>query len=164
MFYRFFVDLLFLYYILSWYFHIPVFFISRVARLTFRSLCASLFTQKSLSASLCTPRGLDVIVYFHISARSPVFSHLSATLQGLHTIRAFSVEEKFVEEFDAHQDLHSESFFLFLASSRWLAVRIDWICVLFITAVSFLCVIAADCKNSLLFFFVFFPHVKSAFS
>uniref|UniRef100_A0A4W6BU78 Multidrug resistance-associated protein 4 n=1 Tax=Lates calcarifer TaxID=8187 RepID=A0A4W6BU78_LATCA len=42
------------------------------------------------------------------TTRSPVFSHLSSSLQGLWTIRAFGAEERFQKAFDAHQDLHSE--------------------------------------------------------
>ncbi|KAL3847448.1 hypothetical protein ACJMK2_018354 [Sinanodonta woodiana] len=82
------------------------------------------------------------------TTRSPVFSHLSASLQGLHTIRAFNMQDKFVEEFDNHQDLHSESWFLFLTSSRWLAIRLDWLCALFVTAVSVSCVLAAESLNA----------------
>uniref|UniRef100_A0A8C3ILS1 Multidrug resistance-associated protein 4 n=1 Tax=Chrysemys picta bellii TaxID=8478 RepID=A0A8C3ILS1_CHRPI len=41
------------------------------------------------------------------TTRSPVFSHLSTSLQGLWTIRAFKAEQRFQELFDAHQDLHS---------------------------------------------------------
>ena len=77
------------------------------------------------------------------AGRSPVFSYLSASLQGLHTIRAFGMEEKCQAEFDAHQDLHSEAWFLFLSTSRWLAVRLDWLCALFVTAVTFCAVLAA---------------------
>ncbi|KAL4220738.1 Multidrug resistance-associated protein 4 [Mactra antiquata] len=82
------------------------------------------------------------------TTRSPVFSHLSASLQGLHTIRAFGVQDKFIEEFDNHQDLHTESWFLFLTSSRWLAIRLDWLCAMFVTAVSFCCVLAAGSLNA----------------
>ncbi|XP_067669590.1 ATP-binding cassette sub-family C member 4-like isoform X2 [Haliotis asinina] len=78
------------------------------------------------------------------TTRSPVFSHLSASLQGLHTIRAMSMEGKFMDEFDSHQDLHTEAWFLFLSTSRWLAVRLDWLCAIFVTAVSFCSVLAAD--------------------
>ncbi|KAJ7421391.1 hypothetical protein WISP_43009 [Willisornis vidua] len=42
-----------------------------------------------------------------VEARSPVFSHLSSSLQGLWTIRALKAEERFQKLFDAHQDLHS---------------------------------------------------------
>ncbi|WAR23566.1 MRP4-like protein, partial [Mya arenaria] len=55
-------------------------------------------------------------------------------------------QEKFIEEFDAHQDMHTESWFLCLTSSRWLATRLDWLCALFVTAVSFSCVLSADCE------------------
>lgn len=87
---------------------------------------------------------LSSMIFFSLYlARSPVFSHLSASLQGLHTIRALRVQEKFCEEFDNHQNLHTESWFLFLSSSRWLAVRLDWMCAIFITVVSFACVFLA---------------------
>uniref|UniRef100_A0A8D3DGI7 Cystic fibrosis transmembrane conductance regulator n=1 Tax=Scophthalmus maximus TaxID=52904 RepID=A0A8D3DGI7_SCOMX len=42
------------------------------------------------------------------TTRSPVFSHLSSSLNGLWTIRAFGAEQRFQNIFDAHQDLHSE--------------------------------------------------------
>ncbi|XP_045694930.1 ATP-binding cassette sub-family C member 4 isoform X2 [Phyllostomus hastatus] len=71
------------------------------------------------------------------TTRSPVFSHLSSSLQGLWTIRAYKTEERFQELFDAHQDLHSEAWFLFLTTSRWFAVRLDAICAIFVTVVAF---------------------------
>ncbi|KAF6083623.1 ATP binding cassette subfamily C member 4 [Phyllostomus discolor] len=71
------------------------------------------------------------------TTRSPVFSHLSSSLQGLWTIRACKTEERFQELFDAHQDLHSEAWFLFLTTSRWFAVRLDAICAIFVTVVAF---------------------------
>ncbi|KAL0614679.1 Multidrug resistance-associated protein 4 [Plecturocebus cupreus] len=72
-----------------------------------------------------------------ITARSPVFSHLSSSLQGLWTIRAYKAEERCQELFDAHQDLHSEAWFLFLTTSRWFAVRLDAICAMFVIIVAF---------------------------
>uniref|UniRef100_A0A8C0R6Y4 ATP binding cassette subfamily C member 4 (PEL blood group) n=1 Tax=Canis lupus dingo TaxID=286419 RepID=A0A8C0R6Y4_CANLU len=71
------------------------------------------------------------------TSRSPVFSHLSSSLQGLWTIRAYKAEERFQELFDAHQDLHSEAWFLFLTTSRWFAVRLDAICAMFVIVVAF---------------------------
>ncbi|KAG8517038.1 Multidrug resistance-associated protein 4, partial [Galemys pyrenaicus] len=71
------------------------------------------------------------------TTRSPVFSHLSSSLQGLWVIRAFKAEERFQELFDAHQDLHSEAWFLFLTTSRWFAVRLDAICAIFVIVVAF---------------------------
>uniref|UniRef100_A0A4W2CXI7 Multidrug resistance-associated protein 4 n=1 Tax=Bos indicus x Bos taurus TaxID=30522 RepID=A0A4W2CXI7_BOBOX len=42
------------------------------------------------------------------TTRSPVFSHLTSSLRGLWTIRAYKAEQKFQELFDAYQDLHSD--------------------------------------------------------
>uniref|UniRef100_A0A4W5MSA9 Multidrug resistance-associated protein 4 n=1 Tax=Hucho hucho TaxID=62062 RepID=A0A4W5MSA9_9TELE len=78
------------------------------------------------------------------TTRSPVFSHLSSSLQGLWTIRAFRAEERFQNTFDAYQDLHSESWFLFLVTSRWFAVRLDGICAVFVTITAFGCLLLRD--------------------
>ncbi|XP_046887532.1 ATP-binding cassette sub-family C member 4-like [Hypomesus transpacificus] len=78
------------------------------------------------------------------TTRSPVFSHLSSSLQGLWTIRAFSAEERFQNTFDAHQDLHSEAWFLFLTTSRWFAIRLDTICSIFVTVTVFGCILLRD--------------------
>ncbi|XP_015233372.1 PREDICTED: multidrug resistance-associated protein 4-like isoform X1 [Cyprinodon variegatus] len=78
------------------------------------------------------------------TTRSPVFSHLSSSLQGLWTIRAFGAEERFQQIFDAHQNLHSEAFFLFLTTSRWFAVRLDGMCSFFVTITTFLCLLLRD--------------------
>ncbi|XP_040091302.1 multidrug resistance-associated protein 4-like, partial [Oryx dammah] len=71
------------------------------------------------------------------TTRSPVFSHLASSLRGLWTIRACKAEHKFQELFDAHQDLHSEAWFLLLTTSRWLAVYLDVSCAVFVTVVAF---------------------------
>ncbi|XP_037617804.1 multidrug resistance-associated protein 4-like isoform X2 [Sebastes umbrosus] len=78
------------------------------------------------------------------TTRSPVFSHLSSTLQGLWTIRALRAEERLKKAFDAHQDLHSEAWFLFLMTSRWFALRLDSICSIFFTFTTFGCILLRD--------------------
>ncbi|KAL1021945.1 hypothetical protein UPYG_G00020230 [Umbra pygmaea] len=78
------------------------------------------------------------------TTRSPVFSHLSSSLQGLWTIRAFRAQERFQIAFDAHQDLHSESWFLFLVTSRWFAVRLDGMCSIFVSITAFGCLLLRD--------------------
>nr|XP_046175393.1 ATP-binding cassette sub-family C member 4-like isoform X2 [Oncorhynchus gorbuscha] len=78
------------------------------------------------------------------TTRSPVFSHLSSSLQGLWTIRAFRAEERFQNTFDVYQDLHSESWFLFLVTSRWFAVRLDGMCAVFVTITAFGCLLLRD--------------------
>ncbi|CDQ68929.1 unnamed protein product [Oncorhynchus mykiss] len=78
------------------------------------------------------------------TTRSPVFSHLSSSLQGLWTIRAFRAEERFQNTFDTYQDLHTESWFLFLVTSRWFALRLDGICAAFVTVTAFGCLFLRD--------------------
>uniref|UniRef100_A0AAQ5XSE2 Multidrug resistance-associated protein 4 n=1 Tax=Amphiprion ocellaris TaxID=80972 RepID=A0AAQ5XSE2_AMPOC len=78
------------------------------------------------------------------TTRSPVFSHLSSTLQGLSIIRAFKAQQNFQQLFDAYQDLHSEAWFLFLTTSRWFAVRLDGICSVFVTITAFGCLYLRD--------------------
>ncbi|XDA80092.1 hypothetical protein R6Z07F_010083 [Ovis aries] len=71
------------------------------------------------------------------TTRSPVFSHLASSLRGLWTIRAYKAEQKFQELFDAHQDLHSEAWFLLVMTSRWLTVYLDVVCAIFVTLIAF---------------------------
>ncbi|XP_077453086.1 ATP-binding cassette sub-family C member 4 isoform X3 [Stigmatopora argus] len=78
------------------------------------------------------------------TTRSPVFSHLSSSLQGLWTIRAFRAESRFQRAFDGHQDMHTAAWFLFLTTSRWFAVRLDGICSLFVTVTTFGCLVLRD--------------------
>ncbi|XP_022093403.1 LOW QUALITY PROTEIN: multidrug resistance-associated protein 4-like [Acanthaster planci] len=78
------------------------------------------------------------------NARSPVFSHLSATLNGLSTVRAFRAQRRFTTEFDEYQDKHTRAWFLFLATSRWFGVQLDSFSVLFICGVSFTSVVAIN--------------------
>ncbi|XP_050098722.1 probable multidrug resistance-associated protein lethal(2)03659 [Anopheles aquasalis] len=68
--------------------------------------------------------------------RSPIYSHLSASLSGLSTIRAFGAERVLVHEFDSHQDLHSSAFYLFISTSRAFGFYLDVFCVIYIAIVT----------------------------
>lgn len=78
---------------------------------------------------------------FCFLARSPVFSHINASLQGLTTIRAFGAQEILRKEFDRHQDLHSSAFYMFMGCNRTFGFWLDMFCVLYIGIVtlSFFC-------------------------
>lgn len=69
-------------------------------------------------------------------ARSPVFSHLSASLQGLTTIRAFGAQDILKDEFDKHQNLHSAVYYMFLAANRTFGFWLDFHCVVYIGLVT----------------------------
>ena len=87
-----------------------------------------------------------IIIISPSPARSPVFSHLSATLQGLITIRAFEVQENFTRKFDSHQNHHTRTWFLFLTTSRWFGIMLDWMSVTFLSVVALSCIVSADCE------------------
>ncbi|XP_078483709.1 ATP-binding cassette sub-family C member 4 [Ciona intestinalis] len=78
------------------------------------------------------------------ASRSPVFTHVSNTIQGLSTVRAFNMQDKFEEEFNNRQDLHSSAWFLFITGSRWLAVRLDAICAIFIGCVAYFSILTSS--------------------
>uniref|UniRef100_A0A8C4Z9S7 Uncharacterized protein n=1 Tax=Gadus morhua TaxID=8049 RepID=A0A8C4Z9S7_GADMO len=78
------------------------------------------------------------------TTRSPMFSHLSSSLQGLWTIRAFRAEQRFQNVFDAHQDLHSETWYLLLCTTRWFAMRLDLLCAVFVIILTFACMSIRD--------------------
>lgn len=69
--------------------------------------------------------------------RSPVFTHLSATLMGLSTVRAFDAQEILVKEFDALQDIHTATWFMFLATSSAFGFFLDFLSVGFVAFVTF---------------------------
>ncbi|KAH0544125.1 probable multidrug resistance-associated protein lethal(2)03659 [Cotesia glomerata] len=79
--------------------------------------------------------------------RSPVFNHLSATLQGLPTIRSFDAEEILTKEFDHHQDLHSSAWYIFIASSRAFGFWLDIFCLIYIACVTISFLVLSDSEN-----------------
>ncbi|EDV94900.1 probable multidrug resistance-associated protein lethal(2)03659 [Drosophila grimshawi] len=68
--------------------------------------------------------------------RSPIYSHLSASLNGLATIRAFGAQKDLITEFDNFQDMHSSGFYMFLATSRAFGYWLDFVCVIYIAIVT----------------------------
>ncbi|XP_059049388.1 probable multidrug resistance-associated protein lethal(2)03659 isoform X2 [Achroia grisella] len=80
--------------------------------------------------------------------RSPVFSHVNATVLGLATIRSFGAELLLTREFDRHQDLHSAAWYLFISCSRAFGYFLDVICLLFIICVTFSCLMKTDMESS----------------
>ncbi|CAG9819495.1 unnamed protein product [Phaedon cochleariae] len=69
--------------------------------------------------------------------RAPVFSHVSATLYGLSTIRSSKAEEMVIHEFDSLQDQHTSSWYLFIACSGAFGFYMDCISTTFLALVTF---------------------------
>lgn len=69
--------------------------------------------------------------------RSPVFSHLSASLSGLSTIRARGLQDLVIKEFDNLQDVHSGAWHLTKALNYAFGLWLDMVSCGFLTAVTF---------------------------
>ncbi|XP_022822041.1 multidrug resistance-associated protein 4-like isoform X2 [Spodoptera litura] len=69
------------------------------------------------------------------TTRSPVFSHMSATLNGISTIRSAGAEQRLIKEFDRFQDIHTSTWSSYLASGVTLGFWLDFICVIYLTIV-----------------------------
>ncbi|XP_043465526.1 ATP-binding cassette sub-family C member 4-like [Leptopilina heterotoma] len=76
--------------------------------------------------------------------RSPIFTHLNTTLNGLTTIRAFGVEEVLKHEFDKLQDFHTSSWFMFLTTSSAFGFSLDVFSFILTTLVTFSFLISSD--------------------
>ncbi|KAH7963611.1 hypothetical protein HPB52_022260 [Rhipicephalus sanguineus] len=79
-----------------------------------------------------------------IRARSPVFSHLSTSLYGLSTIRAFNAQRTFERMFDLKQDHHTSAWYMFLCTARWFGITLDSICFAYITIVTMSLALSSD--------------------
>ncbi|CAG9833829.1 unnamed protein product [Diabrotica balteata] len=69
--------------------------------------------------------------------RSPVFTHLRATIEGLTTIRAFGAQSILTDEFDHHQDYHSGAWYMFIVSSAAFGFYLDFFCTVFLAVLTF---------------------------
>ena len=58
--------------------------------------------------------------------RSPIFSHLSSSLNGLTLVRSCGAEEMLIAEFDTILNFHTSTYFTKLAISRWFGAALDW--------------------------------------
>ena len=82
------------------------------------------------------------------AARSPLYSHISATIQGLLTIRVYKEETDFIKKLHFYLNEHSKSWHAKISTSRWFGLRLDMIGLLFIMAMLFISVPLADSKFS----------------
>uniref|UniRef100_A0A914WGG6 Uncharacterized protein n=1 Tax=Plectus sambesii TaxID=2011161 RepID=A0A914WGG6_9BILA len=69
-------------------------------------------------------------------SRSPLFDHISATLDGLSSIHAYNQTDRFLETLKVYLDANSGAVFMFQSAMRWLAVWLDLlvVAITFITA------------------------------
>ena len=79
-----------------------------------------------------------------LAARSPLYSHISATIQGLLTIRTYGEEDEFMKKLHCYMNEHSKGWHAKLSASRWFGLRLDMIGQLFVTSVIFIAIPLAD--------------------
>lgn len=69
--------------------------------------------------------------------RSPMYSHISASLQGAATIRSQGGGARAVSLMHGYQDDHGSGYYMFLTVSRWLGFRLDFLTFFLMLVVSF---------------------------
>ena len=69
------------------------------------------------------------------NSRSPIYSHFGETLTGSSTIRAFGMEQAFIDDSETKIDVNQTCFYPSIMSNRWLALVTDMIGNIIIFAV-----------------------------
>ncbi|CAK9830188.1 Multidrug resistance-associated protein 1 [Anthophora retusa] len=60
-------------------------------------------------------------------SRSPIYSHFSETVSGAQMIRAFGVQERFINESESKVDFNQVCYYPSIIANRWLAVRLEMV-------------------------------------
>ena len=85
----------------------------------------------------------NIFIVFSI-ARSPIYSHISATIQGLSTIRAYKQNVRFLNTLHFYQNEHTKGWYAKLMANRWFGLRLDMVGAVFITSLAFISVPLSD--------------------
>ena len=79
-----------------------------------------------------------------LPATSPVLSHLTATLDGIRTIRTFAVEDQLMEDFDGHYEARNGVAYSHMGTFGWFQFNNNLLGALFNTAAVFACLLIVD--------------------
>eukprot|EP00794_Sanderia_malayensis_P007271 gene7271-8082_t len=74
------------------------------------------------------------------TTRSPMFSHVATTVQGLTTLHAYGKMDDFRKQFYLFIDQNSLPMFLFFTGNQWLRIRLDSLCILIATITSIIAI------------------------
>ncbi|KAG1671326.1 Multidrug resistance-associated protein 4 [Nymphon striatum] len=99
-----------------------------------------------------------------LPAKSPVFTHVSITLDGLSTIRAYGALDRFRIQFNNLQDLNMATYYMYISIQKWFALYAEYIATLMICVVTISPVLfhTASSTSSLGFIITQLVHVSSA--
>ncbi|XP_017042869.2 ATP-binding cassette sub-family C member Sur [Drosophila ficusphila] len=94
----------------------------------------------------CSARELQRI---ENATNSPVISHLSETIQGVTTIRAFNQQTRFTEILFKRLEANTIAYALLNTSHRWLGVSLDYLggCIVFVATVTALAAASVSCRS-----------------
>lgn len=81
--------------------------------------------------------------------RSPIYSHFSETVTGVTTIRAYDVNQRFIDESDNRVDLNQLCKYPSVIANRWLAIRLEMIGNLIILFASLFAVLGGQTNAAL---------------
>ena len=80
------------------------------------------------------------------TARSPLYSHISSTIQGLSTIRAYREQRRFLNNLHFYQNEHTKGWYTILTTNRWFGMRLDMFGAVFIAFLVFISIPLTDGK------------------
>ncbi|KAH8334240.1 hypothetical protein KR059_007880 [Drosophila kikkawai] len=94
----------------------------------------------------CSARELQRI---ENATNSPVISHLSETIQGVTTIRAYNQQTRFTEILFKRLEANTIAYALLNTSHRWLGVSLDYLggCIVFVATVTALATASVSCSH-----------------
>lgn len=84
---------------------------------------------------------IKIIFLSILSAKSPVLSYVTSSLEGLAIIRSSRGQTTVSRRFDARQDAHTRAYFLNIAVSSAFGLWLDLVSVIFVSFVTLNCVI-----------------------
>lgn len=70
-------------------------------------------------------------------ARSPIYSHLSSSIQGVPMIRSYGAQQTCTRDFSHCLNEHSRVYSVMLGMNRWTAMRIDCVVAAFVGILAF---------------------------
>lgn len=71
------------------------------------------------------------------TTRSPVFSHVSATMAGLNTVRACQAQDMLRDQFDDKQDVHTAAWYLTIVTNTAFSIWLSLICATYVVVVAY---------------------------
>lgn len=107
----------------------------------FRTIVA--FTMISLEAPVILAALLPILIFYYFiqrlyiassrqlkriesTTRSPIYNHFNETVQGVSSIRAYSVQDKFIADCNRRIDMNVSCFYSSFTASRWLSIRLEF--------------------------------------